>query len=111
MSSGNRKLGPRLLVMVLAFGIVVLGAYPIRRHYGGAKGLYERAFPGGFQWGLPDVKAVRAYLQSLDEESRKRKSGEGATNVKTVKLTPETSGSSSGGFFAGLRNFFGGAEG
>ena len=111
-SGGGGNFGPRLLVMLLAAGVVALGVYPIKKHYGGARGLLNSVLPIGENFKLPDAQSIRSYLLSLDEQRKRRASeGENAEVVKTVKLTPGASApvettKRDGGLFSGVARFF-----
>ena len=106
MSAGGNNLGKRLLVILLGAGLVVLGMYPIRRHYGGAQGLWRRAFPSGVHWSLPEGRDVRSYLESLDHDRRRNGASESAARVKTVSVAPGAGERSGGSFLSGIFDFF-----
>lgn len=113
MASGG-NFGPRLLVMLLGLGVVVLGMYPIRKHYGGVRGVLKKVVPAGDSLSLPTASGIRQYLLSIDEERRKRHAGSDDEVVTTVKLTPgkeklkNRGDQESGGpgLFSGLLSYF-----
>lgn len=109
-SGGGNNLGPRLLVILLGIGVVVLGMYPIKKQYGGVRGALKKSFPQGLEFNAPSVQEIRNYLVSLGREKDRRLEGlEEKESVRTVKLSspPEEEKSifSSSGFLSNLLRF------